>query len=163
MMDFGPLINWMKQSAVHDFVTQNTWVWPTLETFHFLGLCLLLGSLILVDLRVVGFNKKAPLKEIHAFVPLTITGFSINALTGLLFLFGDPERYFPNVAFQFKMLLVFLAGLNVLYFEMKVHPQIKEHGDQTKLGMDAKIVAGASLVFWILVIILGRMIPYLEA
>ena len=46
---------------------------------------------------------------------------------------------------------------------MKVHPQIKEHGDQAKLGIDAKIVAGASLVFWILVIILGRMIPYLEA
>ena len=109
VMDIGPLINWMKQSAVHNFVTQNTWVWPTLETFHFLGLCLLLGSLILVDLRVLGFNKKAPLKEIHAFVPLTITGFSINALTGLLFLFGDPERYFPNVAFQFKICLLYTS------------------------------------------------------
>ena len=162
-MDFAPLINWMKQSAVHDFVTQNGWVWPTLETFHFLGLCLLLGSLIFVDLRVLGFNKKAPLKEIHAFVPLTIIGFSINALTGLLFLFGDPERYFPNVAFQIKMFLVFLAGLNVLYFELRVHPKIKQFGDAAKLGFDAKFVAGASLVFWVLVIILGRMIPYFEA
>ena len=162
-MDLEPLIQWMKNSAIHDFVTKNGWVWPTLETLHFLGLCLLLGSLILVDLRILGFNKKAPLKGIHAFVPLTVVGFALNAFTGLLFLFGDPERYFPNIAFQSKMLLVFIAGLNVLYFELIVHSTIKKHGDSAKLGIDAKLVAGASLVFWVLIIILGRMIPYLEA
>lgn len=161
-MDLTPLMTWMKESALHGFITQNGWVWPILESLHFLGLCLLLGSLIFVDMRVLGFNKKAPLREIHAFVPLTIIGFSLNAITGLMFLFGDPFRYFPNVAFQYKMLLVFYAGLNVLYFEMRVHPQIKREGNAANLTLDAKIVAGASLVFWVGVIILGRMIPYLE-
>lgn len=161
-MDLTALMSWMDNSGLHDWVVGSGWIWPMLETFHFLGLCLLLGSLIFVDLRVVGYNKTAPLKPIHAFVPITIIGFSLNAITGLLFMFGDPFRYFPNVAFQFKMFLIFLAGLNVLYFELKVHPKIKAAGDAAELGLDARIVAGASLVFWVGVILAGRLIPYFE-
>ena len=161
-MDFTPLMSWMEQSAVHDVVIGSAWIWPTLESLHFLGLCLLLGSIIFVDMRVVGFAKTAPLKAMHAFVPIAVTGFAINAITGLLFVFGDPFRYFPNVAFQAKMFVILLAGLNVLYFELKVHPQIRRDGDSTTLGADAKLVAGLSLIFWLFVVVAGRMIPYFE-
>lgn len=156
------LKQWMEDTAINNFVTGNAWAWPMLETFHFIGLCLLLGSLLIVDLRIMGFSKKVPIGPVHSFVPITIIGFSINFITGLLFLFGDPHRYFPNVAFQLKMVLIVLAGLNVLYFESVVHPKIKKTGDATIIGMDAKFVAGASLALWVCVIIAGRMIPYVE-
>lgn len=156
-----PLMTWLENSSLHNWVIGSSWIWPTLESFHFLGLCLLLGALIFVDLRVLGFAGKAPLKEMHAFVPIAILGFSINLITGLLFVFGDPFRYFPNVAFQAKMFVIFLAGLNVLYFELKVHPAIKRDGDAA-VSFDGKLVAALSLVFWLFVVVAGRMIPYFE-
>lgn len=157
-----PIMTWLEDSALHDWVIGSAWIWPTLETLHFLGLCLLIGSLIFVDMRVLGFAGKAPLKEMHGFVPITVLGFAINLITGLLFLFGDPFRYFPNIAFQAKMLVIFLAGLNLLYFELKVHPIIKKGGDSVVLGSGAKIAAGLSLAFWLFVVVAGRMIPYFE-
>lgn len=155
-----PLMTWLENSGLHDWVVGSAWIWPTLESFHFLGLCLLIGGLIFVDMRVLGFAGKAPLKEMHAFVPIVVIGFLINLITGTLFVFGDPFRYFPNIAFQLKMFLIFLAGLNVLYFETKVHPKIK--AGETQVGFDGKLVAALSLIFWIIVVIAGRMIPYVE-
>lgn len=153
---------WMEQTFIHKMVVSAGWIWATLEAFHFIGLTLLLGSLILVDLRILGYSKETPIKPVHAFIPVTIAGFAINLTTGVLFLFGEPTRYFPNAAFQWKMLFVFLVGLNVLYFKLRVHPEIEAKGEAAILGIDAKIVAGASLIFWIAVIILGRLIPYVE-
>ncbi len=152
---------WLEDSSIHDWVIGSTWTWPMLESLHFLGLSLLLGALIFVDLRVLGFAGKAPIKEMHAFVPIAVLGFTLNLITGILFLFGDPFRYFPNLAFQAKMFAILLAGLNVLYFELKVHPRIRESGD-AGVGIDGKIVAALSLIFWIFVVVAGRMIPYFE-
>lgn len=154
-----PLMTWLEESALHDWVISSAWIWPTLESFHFLGLCLLFGSLLFVDLRVLGFAGKAPIKEMHGYVPFAVAGFAINLITGLLFVFGDPFRYFPNIAFQAKMIVIFLAGLNLLYFELMVHPKIKAN---ETIGSDAKIAAALSLLFWAFVIVAGRMIPYFE-
>ena len=126
-----------------------------------MGLSLLIGSLLVVDFRLLGFSRNVPVEAVYKFLPLTLVGFSINLITGTLFCFGDPFRYYPNIAFRLKMLLVLLAGLNAFYFALTVHRQAVQP-DRDEAGTTIKTVAGLSLMFWVGVIILGRLIPYVE-
>ena len=155
------ILAWMESSALAQFILANAWVFPTLETLHFLGLILLVGSLFVVDLRLLGLASRIPVDAVMAFLPWALIGFAINLTTGSMFLFADPFRYFPNVAFRLKMLAIVLSGLNALWFKFVVHPQITGTSAQTPAA-SAKWVAGLSIVLWLTVIVLGRLIPYVE-
>lgn len=150
---------WIESSALHNIVLDTVWVFPASETVHFFGLIVLFGSVAIVDLRLLGIASAIPLRSTLAFVPLSLVGFSLNALTGTLFFFADPFRYYPNIAFRLKILAIVLAGLNALWFKYAVHQRILK---SQELATDAKIIAGLSLALWILIIIAGRMIPYVE-
>ena len=89
-------------------------------------------------------------------------GFGINLVTGVLFCFTDPIRYYPNFAFRLKMLLIVLAGLNALWFKISVYPATMKYPDESGIGTLAKMIAILSLVFWFGVIVMGRLIPYVE-
>ena len=157
------IIDFLNSTALNQFIQNTSWVWPTLEMLHFLGLCLLLGSLLIVDLSVIGFARDISLKLVDKFIIVTLIGFSINAATGIMFVVGDPDRYFVNVAFRLKMLAIVIAGCNAMYFTFRVRPRIKAGGNTFRdVGMDARLSAALSLFLWTSVIVLGRFIPYVE-
>lgn len=155
------LVRAIEGGAINDWVLSTFWLWPLLEIIHFIGLSLLLGSILIVDLRLAGFLHQIDLKSTHRLLPWAATGFAMNLVSGVLFFFGDPARYSINIGFQIKMILVLLAGLNVLLYAVKINPHIASwdaHGDTTLL---AKSVAWASLLVWTAVLLLGRLIPYI--
>ena len=156
-----PLYDWMETTPINEFVMYLPWTWPTLETFHFLGLCLLIGAVLIMDLRLIGFQRMIPLAAVHALMPVAIAGFAINLITGLGFLFGDPYLYVINYAFWVKMVLVLLAGLNFLLFLFKIEPSLATLGPHDATPVSAKAVGAASLVFWFGVLAYGRLLPYL--
>lgn len=155
------LVQVIEGSAINTWVLSTYWLWPLLEIIHFIGLSLLLGSIIIVDLRLAGYLRQIDLKSTHRLLPWAATGFAMNLTSGVLFFFGDPARYSINIGFQIKMILVLIAGLNVLVFALMVNPQIASwdpHGGTTTL---AKSVAWISLLVWTGVLLLGRLIPYI--
>ena len=143
------------------YVTALPWSWPIMETLHFFGLCLLLGGLLVIDLRLLGINRIVPTVTVHDLLPFVILGFGINLATGVLFFVGDPHRYAINIAFQLKMVLVVLAGLNALYYQRKIAPEIDGWTERTEMPMNAKLVGATSLILWFGVLSYGRLIPYL--
>lgn len=154
------LNSWLLESSLNHWVMGTNWVWPAFETLHFFGLCLLLGGLLVIDLRLIGFVKNVSLRLTHALLPMVVIGFTINFLTGMMFYIGDPERYSINIGFQIKMLMVLLAGINALWFFLRIEKPMKiwdEYGDTTK---EAKTVGALSLMLWFSVLICGRLIPY---
>lgn len=155
------LVQAIEGGAINTWVLSTYWLWPLLEIIHFIGLSLLLGSMIVVDLRLAGFLREIDLQTMHRLLPWAAAGFIMNFSSGVLFFFGDPARYSINIGFQIKMILVLLAGLNVLVYALKVKPQLLDrdaHGDTTVL---AKSVAWVSLLTWTAVLLLGRLIPYI--
>src|SRR5688572_33077422 len=98
-----------------------------------------MGSLLIMDLRLIGFNKIIPLQAVHSLMPVAIVSFAINTITGFGFLFGDPYTYFANWAFWAKMLLIVLAGLNFLLYFTKVEPKIINLGPNEQTPTLAKI------------------------
>jgi hypothetical protein len=155
------LADWLESTWLNGLVLGYAWTWPTLETLHFVGLCLLIGAILIMDLRLIGLQRIIPLAAVHRLVPVAFIGFGINLITGVLFCFGDPHRYFINISFQLKMLLVLLAGLNALIYYLKVEPALARAAPDADTPPLAKAVGAASIALWIGVLAFGRLIPYL--
>ena len=143
-------------------VKDSYWIWPTMETMHFVGLSLLFGGLALADLRLIGYMKNIPYYTLSKIIPLAVAGFAVNTITGVLFFIADPTRYYPNAAFRFKMLCILLAGLNLLLYQIKVKPMAEKWGAGASTPLLAKCVGIASILLWIGVITGGRLIPFVE-
>ena len=156
------LIQWLSSTALNKYIMSEPWLWPTLEIFHFLGLCLLLGALLVSDLRMLGMARAVPLKRIETFMVMAVIGFSINLITGIIFVIGDPDRYLPNIAFRIKIVLILLAGLNVVYYLWRLRPQVLAEKEGSGQSGGIRCVAALSLVLWVCIIVLGRIIPYVE-
>jgi hypothetical protein len=154
-------MDWMLSTPINALVIGYAWSWPTLESAHFLALCTLMGSLLVMDLRLIGFQRMIPLSAVHSLMPLAIVSFAINVISGFGFLFGDPNTYFQNWAFWMKMSLIVLAGVNFLVYFTAVEPKILKLGPNEPTPWSAKIVGVLSLTFWFGVLSYGRLLPYL--
>jgi Family of unknown function (DUF6644) len=153
---------WLKTTKLSWFVITYPWVWPAAETLHFVGLAMLVGVIALMDLRLLGMAKRLPFAPLHRLLPFAIIGFAICLGTGILFFSGDPFQYIHNWVFWFKMLFILLAGLNVLaFYGSGIFHQVETLGPGDDAPLGAKIIAVVSLVLWVGVMYLGRMLPFL--
>jgi hypothetical protein len=150
--------------GIHYFVIDfSMWIWPILEDLHFIGLIMLLGTVGVFNLRILGFLKRLPLAPLHRFLPWGITGFGINVLTGFFFYLGMPGFYVLNFVFQLKILAIVVAGgLLLLFHCTKAFRKLESLGPGEDAPAFAKLIALSSIVLWILVIVLGRYIPFGE-
>lgn len=147
------------------FVNVHSWVWPTAEIVHFVGMALLIGTVGILDLRLLGVAKDLPVKQVQRLIPWGVFGYVLSLLTGIIFVCGDalgpPIDKLNNLAFELKMLFMSLAGLNVLAFYLTgVSRAVDAVGRGDNAPLSAKIVAATSLFLWIGVIYFGRMIMY---
>jgi hypothetical protein len=150
------LFDWIQETPLAAWVYSSAWIWPTLETFHFMSLCVLIGALLVVDLRLMGFYRDACPATIRRLVTLSLAAFAVNVATGVLFFFGNTFKYVGNPAFEIKLLLIAAAGINALYYRTRLARIV-----ETREVTAASIVVGAmSLMLWSGVIVCGRMITF---
>jgi len=142
------------------WVSTSTWIWPTMEILHFVGLSLLLGSLLIIDLRMAGYLSAIQASLIERLLPWTLVGFGMNLVTGVLFFVGDPTRYIVNVGFQIKILLILIAGLNAIFYYWRVRSTIGAWDPDVAPPLIARTIAYVSISTWTAVLLLGRLIPY---
>jgi len=161
-MNWEPLANWLETTYFHEVMVNVFWMFPLMETIHFLGLTLMFGALLVIDFRVMGLVKFINMKAAMAFIPVAIIGFALNLFTGIMFLNADPYSYMPNLAFQWKMALIIIAGVNALWFWLGEHKELCQLADGEDAPFRAKVIALVSVVVWVAVIVLGRMIPYVD-
>ena len=153
------LLEFSKNSGIYDFMN-TAWGWPVIESLHFMGLSLLIGTVGLFDLRMLGLAKGIPMSALHRLVPWGIAGYALNVTTGFLFVSSAPDQYLFNPAFQTKLALMAIAGINVLFFYRFQFDQVKRAGAEASAQRGAKIAAAVSLSCWIGVIVCGRLITY---
>jgi hypothetical protein len=146
--------------SLNEWILSIYWLWPFMETVHFFGLSLLLGGLIVIDLRMAGHFKALNPAATHKLLPFVFIGFGLNLITGVVFFYGDPMRYSVNIGFQIKMVLVIVAGLNALLYYWKINPVMHSWDPNADSPPIAKFVAYTSLAVWTGVLLFGRLIPY---
>lgn len=157
-MDMAPLLHWVHDTWLGNTTRHLSWVFTTGLIIHFMGLSLLLGSMLIVDLRLLGFPKQLPIAASLKFIPIAIIGFLMNLLTGVTFITFDPFGYWLNPAFKIKMVLIVIAGLNALWFALLGHRLVLSGPDNESQAAIVKISATLSLVVWFAVMIFGRLI-----
>jgi uncharacterized membrane protein len=146
-------------SSVESLISNMTWFLPW-QTVHYLGYCLIFGSVIAVVLRVLGFWKSVSFAAVHRLLLLGFAGVLINVFSGMLMMFADSYRYVVNdYTFAPKIALLTIGAVAVLYFSLS------ERLWKIKAGEDApaaaKWVAALVLVSWAGVIACGRLLNYL--
>ena len=145
--------------VIGDAMVNVTWSWAAAETVHFIGLSLLLGVVLVVDLRMLGFLNGIRFSTLHRLLPWGMLGFAVNLATGMLFFVGAPPSFYvTNGLFFWKLALILVAGANALYFTVFEEPWIL--GADEAPPMAAKVAAASGIFLWIGVLFCGQMLPF---
>ncbi len=150
---------WLASDFITKYQYSRPWAWKTLETIHFMGLCLLFGVVLVANLRLLGWMRNAPLEGFHVLLPWGVWGFVANSVTGMLFFIGQAFQYIDNSAFHLKMLCILVAGADVLYLTW--HEEVWEMEAGATPPALVKVLAASQIALWIGVIYFGRMLPYI--
>lgn len=134
-------------------LASSTWLYPALEVVHVFGIALLVGSLVLFELRVWGVAAALPVRDLARLaLGVSLLGFALAAGSGLTMFATQPEELLGNPAFKLKLVLLMLAGLNAALFHLRA--------GVPRLDALARVQSLLSLGLWIGVIICGRSIAY---
>jgi uncharacterized membrane protein len=136
------------------------WCWAASETVHFIGLSLLFGVVLLLDLRMLGLMKGLPFSVLHRLLPWGVLGFGVNVVTGIFFFIGAPPNfYITNPVFFWKLALILVAGANALYFTVFDQVWTLKAGETAPMA--AKVAAASGICVWVGVIFCGQMLPFI--
>jgi hypothetical protein len=142
-------------------IRSSTWLFPTIESVHIVGLALVIGSVMWLDFRLLGFTQKNSVTDVSKTVmPVTWIGFSIAVVTGLLLFASEAAMCYQNLAFRLKMLMLLLIGINAGVYEVITRRKGVEWAVVQKTPVGAKLTAVVSLSLWCGVIVAGRWIAY---
>ena len=156
------MLEWLQRTAVAVSIRDSLYTFPVLESIHVVGLALVFGTIAILDLRLLGVaSTDRPVSRLVAdLLKWTWAAFAVTALTGGLMFSTNALVYFHNTFFRAKMILLVLAGLNMLVFELTARKTIDRWDRASTTPSSAKVVATISLVIWIGVIVAGRVIGF---
>ena len=131
-------------------------------TVHVMTLCLFVGTAVMVDLRLLGLTMQSVrVSEVMTrLLPWTSAGFVLTIISGTLLFYAAPLSRYENIFFRAKMVALLLAGINILAFHNTVYRRVAEWDLDPIPPRRARVMGGFALVFWALIITLGRLIPY---
>ena len=154
------LEHYLRFTPQGEFLRTAKWGWPVFESLHFIGMSVLLGTVGTFDLRLLGFARGIPYAALHRLIPLGISAYALNALTGVCFVSATPDQYLFNLAFRWKVFFFVVAGFNVLFFYSRVFGRLKRHDPDAPPPLGARIAGAVSLCAWIGVMSAGRLLTF---
>ncbi len=150
------------ETAFSQTLLESSWIFPTVETLHVLALALVFGSIVIVDLRLLGLASRG--RSVASIAGQTLTwtwrAFALAAVSGSLLLLSNPVKYYDNLPFRIKLLLLALAGVNMLVFQWRAWPRVQPLPAEAALPSAARWAGGLSLLFWVGVVTAGRWIAF---
>jgi len=162
MQRFAALISYLENSSVADNIRENDLLFPLIESVHVLAICLVVGSILVVDLRLLGLASTGrPVSRITgAILPLTWCAFVVAVASGGLMFISNASKYLSNGYFVAKMVLIGVAGLNMLVFHFVGARDLPKWENDRRPPLPARLAGGASIVLWIAVVACGRWIGF---
>jgi hypothetical protein len=160
----APILDWANTVSQTDWAQNiaGSWMFPLLETIHVFSLIAVLGTIALVDCRLIGLaNRDYRVTTLsRAALPWTWVGFALAVISGALMTVGQAGEYITNPAFQLKLLLIVLAGLNMALFHVIPWRTVGSWDSGAAPPVAARLAGGLSLALWVGVIACGRWIAF---
>jgi hypothetical protein len=154
---FAAIKAWPLAAAVRGDTPGTEWFFPIIETFHVMALTIVVGSIAMVDLRLLGIaSRNSSVSHLSAeILPWTWTAWCVAAVLGTLLFISNASTYAANPQFQLKFVCMGLAAVNMLAFQFGAYRHVSRW-DTGKTPASAKLAGALSLTFWIGVVFFGR-------
>ncbi len=161
-MDVAAILKTLEGSGLAARIRDSLFLFPLLESTHVLGLGLVFGTITIIDLRLLGIasTRRSFHRMASDILKWTWAAFALTALTGALMLITNATVYYHNFYFRTKMLLLAVTGVNMLVFELTAGRTIHKWDMAPSAPRAGKAVAAVSLVVWISIIFMGRLIGF---
>ena len=156
------LVAFFEDSGLADAIREDDVLFPSIESVHVLAICLVVGSIMAVDLRLLGFaSVKRPISAVtRGILPLTWGAFAVAVASGFLMFISNAAKYLGNGFFVAKLCLIAAAGLNMLVFHF-ISARDRRHWDlQARPPFATRLAGGISVLLWIAVVACGRWIGF---
>jgi hypothetical protein len=163
VMSLETLWTWLENLPLAMRIGESWW-FPLLESLHVVGVTFVFGSLLMVDLRLIGVAGRdyAISRVAKELVPWTWAAFTLSLVTGLGLFITRADHYAGNIAFQLKMLALLLAGINMLVFHFGVFRSVAAWDAAATTPTNAKAAGALSLLLWMAVMLAGRWVGHLN-
>jgi hypothetical protein len=157
-MSLYPLFQWLAGTRISTAMGGSKWAFALVEMVHLLSLAMLGGTVLMVDLRLLGLRlRRRPADEVaRELSPLTWVSLAVLVASGILLVIDGPLRYYGNAAFRLKMLLL----VGAVAFSFTLHRRVVRFGSD-RVTAQARVTAVLSLALWLSVGLAGRAIGFL--
>ena len=161
-MSLQSFCEWLANTPGSIALHESLWGYPIVESIHVLTMCLFLGMIVMLDLRLLSLTMRTvPVSQVAGrLLPWARAGFVVMVITGLLLFYAIPVRAFHSIFFRIKIVLLILAGVNVWVFHWGVFRRVAEWDLEPILPKRARMAGAVSLVLWASIVVAGRMIAY---
>ncbi len=141
----------------------GTWWFPLLESLHVVSITLVMGAILMLDLRLMGVAARSnPITDmVRDLVPWAIAAFVIAVITGLGLFVTRASAHMTNPAFQWKLVLIALAGLNMAVFHFRIYRKVWQWDMASTIPIQARIAGAGSLFLWTGVMLSGRWVGHI--
>jgi hypothetical protein len=161
-MSAADLCQWLQDTSWGVGIRESTLLFPILEGTHTIGIALSVGILLVMDLRLAGvLMRREPVSQIfNQLMPWSLGGFLLMFLTGALLFLSQATKAYGSVFFRIKLLLLLLAGINALVFELTLRRRVAAWDSAEAPPFRARVAGVLGIVLWAGVIAAGRTMAY---
>jgi len=156
------LIAFVEHGTLGELVRENDLLFPFIESVHVLAVCLVVGSIAVVDLRLLGFaSVDRPVGRLmRSILPITVGAFGLAVAAGSLLFISHASKYLENRFFIAKITLIALAGVNMAVFHLIGARNLDQWENDALPPLFARVAGGLSLFLWVSVVACGRWIGF---
>lgn len=161
-MSISQLCQWLQDTPWGTGIRESTWVFPIIEGTHAIGIAFSVGILLIMDLRLAGvLLRREPVSQVsNQLMPWSLGGFAIMFITGILLFWSQAMKAYGSIFFRIKLVLLVLAALNALAFELTLRRNIVAWDTAEKPPFRARLAGILGIVLWAGVIAAGRTMAY---
>jgi hypothetical protein len=162
MQQLQNFISYFEDSGLADNIRENDLLFPLIESVHVVSICLVVGSILVVDLRLLGLASihRSVSRLTSGILPLTWSAFAVAAASGSLLFISNATKYLGNGFFVAKIFLIGAAGLNMAIFHGVGAKDLPRWENATALPLPARLAGGLSILLWVSVVACGRWIGF---
>ena len=162
MQQLHDFISYFENSGLADNIRENDLLFPLIESVHVVAICLVIGSILVVDLRLLGLASihRSVSRVTSGVLPLTWSAFVVAVTSGALLFISNATKYLGNGYFVAKICLICAAGLNMAIFHGISAKDLPQWEKEKWLPLPARLAGGLSILLWVSVVTCGRWIGF---
>lgn len=161
MAEAAGMLGWLDGTPLAAAMRGDLWLYPIVEIVHIVGFVVLVGAVLMFDLRLLGISKSLPVRSLgRHLLPWSVSGLLLVVPAGVMMFSAHPHEFVASNVFRLKLAIIGIAAINAAWFHAGIYRSVDGWDTAVPAPMGAKAHAVLSIALWISVIACGRLLAY---